>query len=171
MEEFLISNQIPRRLLRVLQLLELYNKYIIQLLKVLLHIINPHLPRCFKSNLFKLTIHIRSLLLQLLVYILLPTFILVLLEDGVHVLRFIIFIMSLKLSSYTGVFRVGLAQLLDEFLLEIVGHPFEFVDVCVYLLYLVLELSDLVNTRFQHVFDLVDVVFSGLVPLFVLVLD
>lgn len=66
MEKLLVSNQIPTSFFGILHLFEFNNEYVIELLKILFHVIDEHLPTGFVLDLFNFAVEILFELLDML---------------------------------------------------------------------------------------------------------
>ena len=86
MEELLVGNEVSSGFFGVFKLFKFDNQNISQLLKVLLHILEPHFPVGFKCHRFKLAVNKSFELFKLLTCCLLPGVVFILIELGIDVL-------------------------------------------------------------------------------------
>lgn len=89
MEELLIGNEVSSGFFGVFKLFKFDNQNISQLLKVLLHILDPHFPVGFKCHRLELAVNICFELFRLLTCCLLPGVVFILVELGIDVLGII----------------------------------------------------------------------------------
>lgn len=121
-EELDVGYQIPRRLLGILNLPEFDNEYILQLLKVLLHIVDPDASRAVELYLFDFGVKINSQGINLLLKFLQLIVAFVHKELIIQKRRFVVVHVLCQVAFRECVLRVNPTDLIQYALLVIFVH-------------------------------------------------
>jgi len=142
MEELLIDDQISTSFFGLFYLFEFNQEQIIQLLKVLFHVIQADFGREFKVKVVQLPIGILLLMLQLLCNLLLPTVRLVLVEHCVHFQCLLVVLEFVQTLTDTSACFICFAHHIDDLLSKVIVSHFAFIDLHIQIFKSVFELHD-----------------------------
>jgi hypothetical protein len=129
-EELDVRYQVPRRFLSILELSELDNKYVLQLLEVLLHVVDAHSSRAVELYLFDFGVKINPKRINLLLKFLELIVALVHEELVVEESGFVIVHVFGEVTLREGVFRVDTTYFVQYTLLVILMHVVVLLQLC-----------------------------------------